>query len=230
MIECRDLWFEYPSGEQVLRGISFTFEGKALALVGPNASGKTTQLKIFAALLKPTRGEVRIDGVNPWELSEAERTKLRRKVVYVHEKPVLFRGTVLDNLVYPLRLRRVEKARAADMAREVLSLFGVEELARVNASDLSAGQARLISLARALVVKPAYLLLDEPTTYLDRDNAKLVLSVLKELTSRGAKLVLATHTREALEVAEAAVVLSRGELVALCEPDELRAGLWPSPP
>lgn len=230
MIECRDLWFEYPSGERALRGVSFAFDGRVLALVGPNASGKTTLLKVLAALLKPTRGEVRVGGVNPWEFGEAGRVGLRRKVVYVHEKPILFRGTVLDNLTYPLRLRGVEKARAVELAREALSLFGVEGLARASASALSAGQARLVSLARAMVVKPAYLLLDEPTAHLDRGNAKRVLSVLKELALQGTKLVLATHTREALEVAEAAAVLNRGELVAFCKPDELGASLWPGPP
>lgn len=230
MIECRDIWFEYPSGERALRGVSFAFDGKALALAGPNASGKTTLLKIFAGLLRPTRGEVRIDGVDPWKLDEAGRVKLRRRVVYVHEKPVLFRGTVLDNLTYPLRLRGVKRARAAELAREALSLFGMDALARVSADSLSAGQARLVSLARAVVIKPAYLLLDEPTAYLDRDNAELVLSILKELASGGMKLVLATHSREALSVAEEAVVLNRGEIVVQCKPDELRGSLPPGLP
>lgn len=230
MIRCRDLWFVYPEGEQALRGINFTFDRRSLALIGPNASGKTTLLKILSILLRPTRGEVRIDGVDPWALSEYERVELRRRVVYVHEKPVLFRGSVLYNLTYPLRLRGFEKARAVERGMEILSLLDVEDLAHVGANALSMGQARLISLARALVVEPAYLLLDEPTAYLDRENARLILSVLEDFKSRGIKLVLATHTREASEIAEVALILHRGELIVKCSPEDLRAEMWSGPP
>ncbi|HDD69200.1 MAG TPA: ABC transporter ATP-binding protein, partial [Candidatus Korarchaeota archaeon] len=171
MIELKDIYFSYD-GERVIRGASLSLGKECVALVGPNGSGKTTLLKIMAGIYRPDRGEVIIEGRNLWKLPEREAVRLRRKVVYVHERPIVLRGSVMYNATFGLRIRGTEEAssRVIDLLKEV----GIEDLSR-DARTLSAGQAQLLALVRAIVVDPLYLLLDEPFANLDLDRRRTVL-------------------------------------------------------
>ncbi|RLG85853.1 MAG: ABC transporter ATP-binding protein [Thermoprotei archaeon] len=215
MIKVRNLWFRYPNGTVALKDITLTIDDGITAIVGPNGSGKTTLLKILGLLYKPTKGVVEVDGVNYWELSKGLRESFRRRIVYVHEKPILIKGSVIDNVIYGLLIRGYERDEAIDKAMHVLKKLGIEYLVSKRTKELSAGEAQAVALARAIVLKPKYLLLDEPTANLDLSKRKALMKLLKELSDEGLNIVIATHDQLlAAKLAKYVVVLEEGRLMS----------------
>ena len=226
MIKVRNLWFRYPNGTVALKDITLTIDDGITAIVGPNGSGKTTLLKILGLLYKPTKGVVEVDGVNYWELSKGLRESFRRRIVYVHEKPILIKGSVIDNVIYGLLIRGYERDEAIDKAMHVLKKLGIEYLVSKRTKELSAGEAQAVALARAIVLKPKYLLLDEPTANLDLSKRKALMKLLKELSDEGLNIVVATHDQLlAAKLAKYVVVLEEGRLVSYGLVNEVLKGL-----
>ncbi|HDD26681.1 MAG TPA: energy-coupling factor ABC transporter ATP-binding protein [Acidilobales archaeon] len=226
MIEVKNLWFRYPNGTVALKDITLTINDGVTAVVGPNASGKTTLLKVLGLLYRPTKGDVKVDGVNYWELSKGLRESFRRRIVYVHEKPILIRGTVIDNVIYGLLIRGYERDEAIDKAIHVLRELGIEYLVSKRTKELSAGEAQAVALARAIVLKPKYLLLDEPTANLDLSKRRALMRLLKELSDEGLNIVVATHDQLlAAKLAKYVVVLEEGRLVSYGLVNEVLKGL-----
>ncbi|MCD6369009.1 MAG: ATP-binding cassette domain-containing protein [Thermoproteales archaeon] len=215
MIKVEDLWFGYNEEVYVLKGIDFTFNGGILTIIGPNGAGKTTLLKIIGGILKPTRGRVLIDGMDLWKLDGKARIQLRRKIVYVHEKPVLFKGTVIENVAYPLKIRGLKGRKCMEKALKFLKLMEIDYLAEEKASDLSAGQIQLVALARALAAEPKYLLLDEPTSNLDTRRERMVLNLIKHLAKKGKTIIVSSHRRKFIEISEKTLLLNEGRIQAL---------------
>ncbi|OYT40607.1 MAG: ABC transporter [Desulfurococcales archaeon ex4484_58] len=208
-----NIWYKYSGGEWVLKNVSINFEkGRIYVLIGPNAVGKTTLLKIAGLIYRPVRGEVYIDDKNFWELDDREKSIVRRNVVYVHEKPVLIRGSVLYNIAYGFLLRGVEKEKALITAREYVVGKGFEYLLDKDSKELSAGETQLTALLRAFILKPKYLLLDEPFTNIDFRNRKKIINIIYEL-KRESGIVIATHD---LYIAE-----KLGDMIYLFENDKV---------
>ncbi len=190
--------------EVVLEGVSHTYNGREYALeevglsidgpglylvVGPNGSGKTTLLKIVSLNLRPSRGRVIVDGLDAWNTSKREFAELKSKFVYSHDKPILLRGTCRYNLTMGGRLSgRVDE----DFMKRLIEIFEAEKLLERKSRELSAGQAKLCSLIRALSVKAEVYALDEPFNSLDSSNVSRLLAVLRELSNTKAVLV-STH-------------------------------------
>lgn len=216
MIEAHNLWFKYePNGEYVLKNISFKFHGKAMLITGPNGSGKTTLLKILSGLLKPTKGVVLIEGNNLWEFKGKEGLSFRRNIVYVHEEPILFKGTVLDNIIYPLRIRGYGKREAVREAMNIIEVLDMGNLTYMNVKKLSTGQMKLVSLARAIVSKPKYLLLDEPLATLDRENMKHVLMVIKKHVLKRSNVIMASHRAVPIKFFDKTIELENGSIMKI---------------
>ncbi len=194
-------WYRYPgSRDWALRGAHLQAgAGYIVAVVGPNGSGKTTLLKIAGLLYRPTRGRVLVDGRDPWRLGREGLLRERRRIVYVHEKPVMLRGSVVFNTAYGLLLRGLSREKAFEKALKALEVLGIERLAERNAKKLSAGQAQLVAIARALAVEPELLLLDEPTAHLDRAKRETLLEVMAWYAERKRALLLATHNEALIE-------------------------------
>ncbi len=214
-IELRGVWHAYPGSRRwALEGVDLEIrEGRILAVVGPNGSGKTTMLKLAGTLYRPTRGTVRLWGSDFWASDGSQRLRLRRLVVYVHEKPVLVRGTALHNVAYGLLLRGYPSEEALERARSVMERMGVAGLASRERGQLSAGEAQLVSILRAVAAEPRVLLLDEPTAHLDLEKRRRLASLLRELRDRGMGVVVATHDYLlARRVADEAVVLEEGRI------------------
>jgi len=208
-IRLRGVWHRYPDASSwALKDISVELgSGEIILVAGHNGSGKTTLLKIAALIYRPTRGEVAVDGRGFWILEEAEKIMVRRRITYIHEKPVLIHGSVLENIMYPLKIRGLGREDAAMKARMVMRELGIVDLADKSARELSAGQSQLVAIARALVAEPELILLDEPFAHLDGWKSGLVAQALQARRRNGVGIVIASH--------------SRGELPEGLEPDRI---------
>lgn len=208
-IELRHVWHRYHRMTTwALEDVSAELKADRIILIsGHNGGGKTTLLKIAALLYRPLRGEVVTNGQSFWEMSEAERIAIRRRIAYVHERPILIRGSVLENIAYPLRIRRLDSRDAARRMEKVMGELELMELADKSAKELSAGQSQLVAIARALVAEPELILLDEPFAHLDSKRSELVAVALQERRASGAGIVIASH--------------GRGDMPDGLEPDEV---------
>jgi ABC-type sulfate/molybdate transport systems ATPase subunit len=193
--------------------------GERLGLLGLNGAGKTSLLRLLAAIDQPTVGEVRIDGL-PTSRGGAS---LRRRLAYAPQRPVLLSTTVRHNVELPLRYRRAPRATRQAVAADALACLGIEHLAARPAHSLSGGEAQRVSLARALACEPDVLLLDEPAAGLDTPTrAAFFADVERVLADRATTAILVSHRAdEVLTVADRVAVLVAGELRQVAPANDL---------
>jgi len=222
VIELKNVTYRYPNGILAIRNVTVSVNSKISVLIGPNGSGKTTLLKIMGCIYRPRSGEVLVNGKDYWQLSKQEQLRIRRRIVYVHEKPTLFRGTVLENLMFPLLIRGYSEKEAKNRAEKILYALEIEDLRNRRRKELSAGEIQLVAFARAIIVNPEYLLLDEPTNSLDLEKRKIVEDYIKRLVQKNTKVIIASHDRLlAVSLAERIIILENGELRGITTPEYL---------
>jgi len=224
-IEVRDLVVRYGRVVAV-RGVSFSVAaGEHLTLLGPSGCGKTTTLRAIAGLEQPESGEIRIGGAVAF--GTAPRVHVppeRRGLSMVFQSYAIWpHMTVLDNVAYGLRVRRLPEAEIAERVRWALELVQMGDLARRSASKLSGGQQQRVALARAFVFSPAVLLFDEPLSNLDAKLRAEMRIELKELQHRlGITSVYVTHDlEEALAISDRIVVMRDGVIEQVGTPGEI---------
>lgn len=211
MIKVRNLWHIYEGKKEALRGVNLTFGNEIIALVGPNGSGKTTLAKHLNGLLKPTKGEVTVDGMDTRKHSVAE---LARIVGYVFQNPehMFFEENVFKEVAFGPRnlgLSEREVEERVEWALRQVNLEGYEDRSPYS---LSGGEKQRLAIACILAMKPKYIILDEPTTGLDEKNTERVKEVIRKLYKEGHGILLITHEMElVLELAERVVLLYRGK-------------------
>jgi tungstate transport system ATP-binding protein len=190
----------------ILDRVTLTFAPGALSvLIGPNGSGKTTLLRAAMGLAKPSRGRV------TWGARESA-LPTRRAIVF--QRPVMLRRSTAGNIRYALRAAGVPRSRQAAGTDELLALVGLEHLAGRPARRLSAGEQQRLALARALARDPDILFLDEPTANLDPAGTKAIEDVIRAVSRRGVKVILATHDLgEARRLGSYVVLLHRGRVI-----------------
>jgi len=222
LIEINDL--------QMKRGERVTFEvqslsiarGETLAVVGPNGAGKSTLLFALAGLLKPATGEIRFNGkpLNQWDALE-----YRRKIAFVFQAPLLMDMTVEQNVALGLKFRStpIEETRAR--VRKWMKYLDIDSLAKRRASQLSGGEAQRVSLARAFVLEPELLLLDEPFSALDPPTRAKLLEDLSALLSKdNLTAVFVTHNlNEAAQMSHQVAVVLDGKVRQIGPPREMKA-------
>ncbi|MEO1064724.1 MAG: ATP-binding cassette domain-containing protein [Actinomycetota bacterium] len=216
VIECVSLLrvFESATGRvQAVRGVDLTIEsGRAVAVVGPSGSGKSSLLRMIGGLDEPTAGDVSIDGVNLVELSGGARRRMRARLLsHVHQQPMdnlLGHLTALDQVV------RVADRRGAGLteAREMLTSLGLAHREDHLPHQLSGGEQQRLAFARGAVGSPAVIIADEPTAELDSESTDRVLDAVEQLSSEGITVLLATHDRRVIERVDEVVTLRDGSI------------------
>jgi tungstate transport system ATP-binding protein len=162
------------------------------SLVGPNGCGKSTLLQILALLLKPTAGEIHFDGERiEWKNNVLQR--IRQEITLVHQAPYLFHRTVKYNLAYGLKVRGIHGEEQHRRIHDALDLVGLPGFGRRNARELSGGEQQRAAIARALVLKPKVLLLDEPTSNMDRKSIEAFDALIPTLKEKDVTIIQATH-------------------------------------
>ncbi len=219
-IEIRDLTKTYRVGDvevHALRGVNLKIErGEFVAIVGPSGSGKSTLFHILGGLTPPTSGTVLIDGRDLVQMSEADRTKLRKTTVgFVFQKynllPTL---TGADNIEIARHIAGKNGHERDPQFEELLKVLGIAGRLKHKPRALSGGEQQRIAIARALVNHPALLLADEPTGNLDTENSSAVLTILKGLNERlGQTILMITHNPEAAAFADRTVTMRDGRIV-----------------
>ncbi|PKP61513.1 sugar ABC transporter ATP-binding protein [Candidatus Atribacteria bacterium HGW-Atribacteria-1] len=194
-------------------------DGEFVALLGPSGCGKTTTLLMIAGIYKPTTGDIYFgeDIVN-------EVPPKDRKIGMVFQSYALYpHMTVLDNIVFPLKLRKTPREEREKRAKEVAKLVQIEELSDRKPAQLSGGQQQRVALCRALIKKPDILLLDEPLSNLDAKLRTLMRAELKRLQKRlGITTIFVTHDQvEAMTMSDRIALLELGELQQYSSSDEL---------
>ncbi len=196
--------------------------GEILAVMGPSGSGKTTLLRLLTTLEKPTTGAVRFVEL-AWSsgngLSEAALLGWRRRLSFVPQNPVLFSGSVRENVALGLQLRSRLGPEADALVDAMLRTVGLGPLAGASAASLSAGEAQRAALARALVTRPEVLLLDEPTANLDPSNVAIVEETLAAAVAdwRPAVCLVTHNVFQARRIAQRTAFVVSGRIVEVGE-------------
>src|SRR5438876_7614690 len=219
-IEAVDLRKTYRVGKvdvPALRGISFHVEkGEFVSVVGPSGSGKSTLFYLLGGLTRADSGRVVVDGDDFAKLSDAERTRMRkRKIGFVFQKfnllPTLDAGS---NIAIAQDIAGRKNGDSAYF-NKISDLLGLTKRLHHRPSELSGGEQQRVALARALINQPAIVLADEPTGNLDSQNSEIVLSMLRQSNRElGQTIMMITHNPEAASYADRIIHMRDGEIVA----------------
>lgn len=194
--------------------------GTFTVVTGRSGGGKSTLLNMLSGLLVPTTGKVCADDANLYAMEDEALSSFRNLHfgMIPQGQTAIFSLTVLENILLPLTMFDVQKrepevfADAQNYAKELMEKTGIAELADVMPSDLSGGEMRRMSIARALIRRPQILFADEPTGDLDDANTRIVLTILKEQAQEGKTVFLVTHEKETFAYADAVYRMDGGVL------------------
>jgi len=194
--------------------------GEFFAMLGPNAAGKTTTLKILAGLMKPTSGRVRVCDFDV----QQQPLEARRCMAYVPDFPFLYdKLTAWEFFRFTGQLFQMEEARIEASARELVMRFHLDDFANRPLEGLSHGTRQRVAIVSALLHDPEVFVIDEPMVGLDPQHSRVVKDVLKARSLRGMTVLLSTHELSvAEEMADRIGIIHTGELIAVGNRDELR--------
>lgn len=199
------------------------YEGQFIAIVGRSGSGKTTLLNVMAGLDKPTSGDILIKGSNMTAMDENSLTEIRRTTIgFIFQSfgllPLL---SAFENVELPLRISGVEHGERSNRTKEALDIVGLNPRSNHRPYELSGGEQQRVSIARAIVTKPAIILADEPTGELDSTNAKSIFGLFKDMVvEQGMTIIAATHDSSLLSMADEVKEIRNGGLYEVQSEDQ----------
>jgi tungstate transport system ATP-binding protein len=197
------------------------FKGEILALIGPNGSGKSTLLRTIARLEPFEEGSILFSSNGGFE--QCKPLVIRRRLAMVFQESLLFAGSVRDNIAYGLKVRHVSKQEITEKVQRITAMLGIEHLLDRPSNRLSGGEAQRVSLARALILEPELLLLDEPMASLDPPTKEALLTDLHHILGElKTTVIYVTHEiTEALTLADRLVVMGGGRILQVGSPKEV---------
>ena len=229
MIQLRDVYKSFGPKE-VLRGFSLDVpEGKNTVLMGFSGGGKSVTLKLIAGLLAPDSGDVLVDGKNVPDLDADGLAMLRREIAFVFQFAALFDSmTVEENIRLGLRKQGMSADDQRVRVRESLALVNLEGTEGRYPAELSGGMRKRVGIARAVALKPRYILYDEPTTGLDPVTSAVIDDLMIRTRDLGATGLIVTHDlRTSFKCGDRIAMLYEGRLRAIGTGDELRRNTDP---
>jgi len=189
--------------------------GKTIALLGINGAGKTTLLRIIAGLEKQDKGSIFLEG------KETNGRELRQIATLVFQKTAMFSRSVYDNLAYGLKIRGKKDSEIREEIARALHAVGLRNFEKRKAKKTSGGEQQRIALARAFLLNPRILLLDEPTANLDPNSATIIERAIMSRTKEKSIIMLATHNlSQAKRVANEVMHIYDGKIVEIADPEE----------
>jgi tungstate transport system ATP-binding protein len=202
------------SGKPVLTDCSATFDGQGTyVLMGPNGCGKSTFLRICALLEQPDSGSL---AFSSGDYPHRHDLSLRRRITLVLARTGVFNTTVFKNVAYGLRIRGMQHAEIEQRVMDALSFVGLQQLRNQRALTLSSGETQRLGIARALVIDPEILFLDEPTASVDQENTAIIESIIASMRKKGrTTVIMTTHDREQAERLADVVLLMKGGAISL---------------
>jgi putative spermidine/putrescine transport system ATP-binding protein len=210
-LELKNLSKSYDGRSRALDSVNLTAgKGEFITFLGPSGSGKTTTLMLIAGFEAASEGEILVDGISIGRVPPH-----KRGIGIVFQNYALFpHRTALQNVMFPLQMRKMPKAQAMEKARAMLALVGLERFAERHPREMSGGQQQRVALARALVFDPALLLLDEPLGALDKNlRENLQIEIKRIQRSLGVTTIFVTHDQsEAMAMSDRIVVFEGGRL------------------
>ena len=224
-IEVEDLTKYYGrsgSGTLAVNHINFSVQqGEIFGFLGPNGAGKSTTQRMLTTLLTPTEGQIRING---HDLAHDAYPAKRQIGLVPEESNVYTELTAWNNLMFTASLYRVPRSERAARAQELLETFGLWEKRDVKAENFSKGMRRRLSIAMAIIHKPAILFLDEPTPGLDAQSARAIQEMIRRLNEDGTTVFLTTHQiEEANQLCDRVAIIDHGQIAAIDTPEKLKA-------
>ncbi len=223
MLEVKNVTVTFQDdGKTVLDDVSLTINnGEVVSIIGPSGSGKSTLIRCMNHLVKPTSGEILLDGEL---ITDKNINQMRGRIGMVFQQFELFPHlTVLGNMILaPTMLKKMSKKEAISKAKDLLKLVKLEDKADAYPGTLSGGQKQRIAIVRSLLLEPEIMLFDEPTSALDPEMVKEVLDVIKELAERGMTICVVTHELGfAKQVSSRVVFVDDKKIVEIGTPEEI---------
>ncbi len=209
-------------GRKVVKDVSLELErGEVVGLLGPNGAGKTTTFYIIVGLIGAESGRVNLCGQDITDLPMYKRS--RSGISYLPQEPSVFRKlTVLENLQSIAETLNMSPAMREDLTISLLKEFGIEHLSHQGAYTLSGGERRRLEIARALVLTPRFILLDEPFAGIDPLAVLDIQKIVRKLKERGIGVLITDHNvRETLNITDRAYIISDGKILREGSPEEL---------
>ncbi|RJR18722.1 MAG: ABC transporter ATP-binding protein [Nitrospiraceae bacterium] len=219
LIRCDGIWKIYNEGKpnevRALSEVSLSVErGKFVAIHGPSGSGKTTFISIIGSLERPSRGTITIDGKNIAGFSDAALSSLRRRRIgFVFQDYNLIPGLCAwENVSVPLIPEGIAKKQRKERAAGLLKTFGLDGRAEHPPEEMSGGERQRVAIARALVNGPDILILDEPTSNIDKESVSGLTDILNSLKAEGRTIIVSTHQETLSGNADVVYELTKGRI------------------
>ena len=201
MIQFTDVTKSYTEGNTALNGVNLQIEdGEFVFLVGPSGSGKSTIMKVITGELKPTSGQVHVNGYSLERIRKRDIPYMRRTLgVVFQDFRLIDKMTVYDNVAYAMRVIGAREAEIKERVPYVLDLVGLTGKERRHPNEMSGGEQQRLAIARALVNNPSTIIADEPTGNLDPARSFELMSLLQEINNLGTTVLVVTHEQELVE-------------------------------
>ena len=220
MIEIKHATKEFIQGKQrvrALKDVTITLQNEMTAIIGTSGAGKSTLLHILMGIEPCEKGNVEIDNISIFDLTEKEISRFRNEYIGIvmQHYSLISDFSVLENVYLPLSFSKVRYSKKEKIAKakKAIDLIGIDYLTKRCVEDLSGGEMQRVAIARAIVGSPHYIFADEPTGALDNENTEKILSVLQQINKSGVGVIIVTHDMDVANQCKRIIRLEDGAIV-----------------